>query len=85
MAGEHDSRRTVTMKSMRTATHLITALLVGMGPLGLVGCGDTSETKTKVEQSSPTGTTTEETTNKVKETGSNPPPPTGATNEAAPK
>ena len=74
------------MIGMRTKTRLITALVVGFSAtLGMVGCGETAETKTKVEQSGPGGTTTEESTNKVKQTGENPPPPTGATDPAAPK
>jgi hypothetical protein len=75
-----------TMNSLRAKFFLTPALMLGLfAPLGLVGCGDTAETKTKVEQSSPTGTTIQEQTNKVKQTGSDPPPPTGAADAPAPK
>jgi len=40
----------------------------------LVGCEDTSGTKTKTETTGPGGTTTVESSTKVKESGSNPPP-----------
>jgi len=74
------------MNGIRTTTRLITALVVGLGTTaGIVGSGDTSETKTKVEQSSPGGTTTETITDKVKQSGNNPPPPTGAADAPAPK
>ena len=67
------------MTGIRTMGTLIAGLAIGCGAtIGIVGCGETSETKTKVEQSTPTGTTTEESTNKVKQTGQNPPPPTEA-------
>ena len=65
---------------------LIPALMVGLvAPIALIGCGENSENKTKIEQTSPTGTTTEERTDKVHQTGSNPPPPVGATDAAPPK
>lgn len=63
---------------------LVPALMLGfVAPVGLVGCGETSETKSTVEQKGPGGTTTEEKIDKVKQTGENPPAPTG--DAAAPK
>jgi hypothetical protein len=67
---------------IRVQTKRLLSPLVALSlfaPLGLVGCGDTSETKTKTEQSTPAGTTTETQINKVNQTGNNPPPPTGGT------
>lgn len=51
-----------------------------LSPIGLVGCGEKSETT--VEQETPGGTTEETTT--TKQTGENPPAPTGASGEPAP-
>ena len=66
--------------------HLLTTCAVALGTtIGTAGCGETMENKTKIEQTSPTGTTTETVTEKVKQTGDNPPPPVGATSEPAPK
>jgi hypothetical protein len=65
------------MTGIRTVSTLIAGLAIGFSAtIGLVGCGETTESKTKIEQSTPGGKTTEETTNKVKQTGDNPPPPT---------
>jgi hypothetical protein len=63
---------------------LIHALVLGLAaPTAFVGCGEVTETKSTVEQKSKEGTTTEEKIDKVRQTGENPPPPTGDT--AAPK
>jgi len=51
----------------------------------LVGCGETAETSKEVKQTSPTGSTTETVTDKVKQTGDNPPAPTGTATTPAPK
>ena len=64
----------------RTLAFLLSALLIGF-----VGCGETSKTEEKKVTETPTGTTTETHTDKVKQTGDNPPPPTGGTDAAAPK
>ena len=52
---------------------LAAILIVSISSLGLVGCGETSSTKTETTTKAPGGktTTTEET--KVKESGKNPP------------
>ena len=67
--------------------HLLApALVLGLlMPTGLIGCGETGENKTKVEQSGPGGKTVEERTDKVRQTGPNPPPPTGTADAPAPK
>jgi hypothetical protein len=74
------------MISLRTKRFCTAALLLGLfAPTGLVGCGETSENKTKIEQTGPGGTTTEEKIDKVKQTGANPPAPTGAADAPPPK
>jgi hypothetical protein len=73
------------MISLRTKCFLSPALLFGLSMFGLAGCGEQAENKTKVEQSTPTGTTTEEKSDKIKQTGSNPPAPTGTSDVAPPK
>jgi hypothetical protein len=58
---------------------------IGMSGVTLVGCGETSETKTEIKQSTPQGSTDETVTSRVKQTGEAPPPPTGGTGAPAPK
>jgi hypothetical protein len=71
------NRRLITMTGIRTVSTLIAGLAIGFSAtIGLVGCGETTENKTKIEQSGPGGTTTQESIDKVKQTGNNPPPPT---------
>jgi len=74
------------MFGLRANRRVLGALVVSLfAASGLVGCGETSETTTKLEQKTPGGTTTEQVTDKVKQTGDNPPAPTGATGAPAPK
>jgi hypothetical protein len=59
---------------------LAPALILGVSSLfGLAGCGEESKTETKTEITTPGGTTTEIKTEKVDQTGKNPPPATGET------
>jgi len=76
------------MFGLRANRRVLGALMVGViatSGLTLVGCGDTSTDSTQIKQSTPGGTTTETIESKVKQTGENPPPPTGATPTPAPK
>jgi hypothetical protein len=55
--------------------YLASALVLSsFSVFALVGCEDTSTNKTKVESSTPEGKSSIESTTKVKESGSNPPP-----------
>ena len=76
-----------TLEGNQTMRRLIaTSLIVGVCSLtGFVGCGDESKSTTEIKQTGPGGTTTEKETKSVKETGSNPPAPTGSTDQPAPK
>jgi hypothetical protein len=70
----------------RNLRSLVPALIVALAaPLGVAGCGEESKTESKTTQTSPTGTTTETRTDKVNESGSNPPAPTGSTETSPPK
>lgn len=74
------------MFGLRANRRVLGALMVGLfATSSLVGCGETSESTTKVEQKTPTGSTTETVTDKVKQTGDNPPAPTGTATTPAPK
>jgi hypothetical protein len=74
------------MASLRTKHLLAPALLLGLlAPVGLYGCGDTSENKTKIEQSGPGSKSVEEKTENVRQSGSNPPLPTGTADAPAPR
>jgi hypothetical protein len=53
-------------------------ILSSLGLFSMVGCGETSKTEEKTIQQTPTGTTTETKEEKINQSGSNPPPPTGA-------
>ncbi len=53
-------------------------LAMGLG-ITLSGCGEESKTESQVTQKGPGGSTTEKDTKSVKQTGENPPPPTGKT------
>jgi hypothetical protein len=74
------------MFGLRVNRRAFSALLLGaFAASGLVGCGETATESTKIEQKGPGGTTTEQVTGTVKQSGENPPPPTGATGVPAPK
>jgi hypothetical protein len=49
-------------------------LAMGLG-MGITGCSEESKTQSQVTQSTPGGKTTETTTNSLKQSGENPPPP----------
>jgi len=51
-------------------------LIVGLMPIGLVGCSKTASTKQETKITTPGGTTTITTEKEVKQTGDNPPPAT---------
>jgi hypothetical protein len=70
---------------IRRRTYRVSTALLTTAALTLAGCGETTETKTKVEQAGPGGTTTETKIDKVNQSGQNPPAPTGTTDAAAPK
>jgi len=74
------------MFGLRANRRVLGALMVGLfATSSLVGCGETAETSKEVKQTSPTGSTTETVTDKVKQTGDNPPAPTGTATTPAPK
>ena len=65
---------------------LTAALIVGVcSTFGLVGCGETSETKTQETVTAPGGTTTTTETKEIKSTGENPPPNTAGQTAETPK
>jgi ABC-type glycerol-3-phosphate transport system substrate-binding protein len=49
-------------------------LILSLGSIGLVGCGDKTSTKEEVKVTTPGGTTTTTVEKDVKKTGDNPPP-----------
>ena len=62
------------------------AIALGLlAPLGLVGCSDTNKTEETVKQKGPGGTSEEKVIKETKQSGENPPPPTGASGEPGPK
>ena len=76
------------MFGLRANRRVLGALMVGaiaMSGVTFMGCGETSETKTEIKQSTPQGSTDETVTSRVKQTGEAPPPPTGGTGAPAPK
>ena len=52
---------------------LAAILILSISSLGLVGCGETSSTKTETTTKGPGGTTTKTDETKVKQSGQNPP------------
>jgi hypothetical protein len=60
------------MKRVLTSTLVLG--LMAFPVVGLVGCGEETKHEVKETVSTPGGTTTSETTTKVKSTGENPPP-----------
>jgi hypothetical protein len=74
------------MFGLRANRRVLGALVVGLSVTsGLAGCGDTASDQTQIKQTTPGGSTTETIKSEVKQTGDNPPPPTGATPTPAPK
>ena len=65
---------------------LALALALGLiSPVAFVGCGEETKQKETVTTSGPGGTTTETKVDKINQTGENPPPPTGTSDQPAPK
>jgi hypothetical protein len=65
---------------------IASSLILGVVSLfGFVGCGEESKSTTEVKQTGPGGTTTEKVDKSVKQSGENPPSPTGTTDQPAPK
>lgn len=64
---------TVIAEEHRMKRTLASALMISV--FALVGCGDTTKTEDKTTTQTPGGTTTETKTDKVNQSGSNPPAP----------
>lgn len=71
---------------MKRLTTLAAVLGLALSSVtGFVGCSDENAKTTEVKQTGPGGTTTETVTKETKQSGDNPPAPTGTSGQPGPK